>query len=45
MALELKADATGTHVTVRLEAMHDQHWTDLAVQGWNAQLDKLTGVL
>jgi len=45
MTMDLKADGTGTQVTVRLEAMHDEHWTDLAVQGWSAQLDKLSGVL
>jgi uncharacterized protein YndB with AHSA1/START domain len=35
----------GTKLTLTLEAMHDQQWTDLAVAGWTQELDKLRTAL
>jgi len=28
-------------MTLTIEAMHDQHWTDMAVKGWESELDRL----
>jgi hypothetical protein len=27
------------------EAMHNEHWTQMAVMGWESELDKLARVL
>jgi uncharacterized protein YndB with AHSA1/START domain len=40
-SVELAAVEEGTRLTLTLEAMHDQHWTDLAVMGWESELDRL----
>jgi uncharacterized protein YndB with AHSA1/START domain len=44
MAVEMEATASGTRLVVTLDAMHDQHWTEMAVKGWEAQLEKLARV-
>ena len=45
MAVDLDATASGTRLVVRLDAMHDQHWTEMAVQGWESQLVNLARVV
>jgi uncharacterized protein YndB with AHSA1/START domain len=35
----------GVKMVLTLEAMHDAHWTDMAVRGWESELDKLAGVI
>lgn len=43
--IELESVPGGTRLTLRIEAMHDQHWTDLAVAGWNQELERLRTAL
>jgi uncharacterized protein YndB with AHSA1/START domain len=43
--VELAPEGEGTRLTLTLDAMHDQHWTDLAVAGWEQELDRLTVAL
>jgi uncharacterized protein YndB with AHSA1/START domain len=43
--IELRPEGGGTLVTLTLDAMHDQHWTDLAVAGWENELDRLNRAL
>ncbi len=38
--VELHAEAAGVRMTVTLDAMHDAPWTEMAVKGWESQLDK-----
>ncbi|HXA42954.1 MAG TPA: SRPBCC domain-containing protein [Candidatus Solibacter sp.] len=47
VATEVEIAATGGRVlmTVTIQAMHDEVWTDRAVKGWESQLGKLTQVL
>ena len=35
----------GTKMTFTGEAMHDEHWTELATMGWNQQFEKLAVAL
>ena len=35
----------GTRLTLTIDAMHDQHWTDLAVAGWESELERLRTAL
>ncbi len=35
----------GVRMVLSQEAMHDEHWTQLAVMGWESELDKLARVL
>jgi hypothetical protein len=32
----------GVHMVLTIDAMHDEYWTDMAVKGWESELDKLT---
>ncbi len=45
MAVDMEATASGTRLVVTLDAMHDQHWTEMAVKGWEGQLENLARVL
>jgi uncharacterized protein YndB with AHSA1/START domain len=47
VATEVEIAATGGRVlmTLTIQAMHDEHWTEQAVKGWESQLDKLANVL
>lgn len=45
IAVEMSAAAAGTHLVVTLDRMHDQHWTELAVKGWESQLENLARVV
>jgi len=38
--VELHAVRAGIRMVVTIEAMHDAHWTEMAVRGWESQLDK-----
>ncbi len=35
----------GVRLVLTQEAMHDEHWTQMAVMGWESELDKLERVL
>ena len=45
MSVEMDATGSRTRLIVTLDAMHDQHWTNLAVQGWEGQLENLARVI
>ena len=45
MTVDLESAAGGTRLVVTLDAMHDQHWTELAVKGWESQLENLSRVV
>jgi uncharacterized protein YndB with AHSA1/START domain len=38
--VEIQAGADGVRMAVTIEAMHDAPWTEMAVKGWQSQLDK-----
>lgn len=39
--VELRATPTGVHLTLQLDAMHDELWTARATAGWHSELGKL----
>jgi len=41
MTVVMEPVGATTRLLVTLDAMHDEHWTDLAVRGWEAQLANL----
>jgi uncharacterized protein YndB with AHSA1/START domain len=41
----LETSLQGVRMVLTLDAMHDDHWTQLAVMGWESELDKLAKVL
>jgi uncharacterized protein YndB with AHSA1/START domain len=43
--LELHPDGDGVRLTLTLDRMHDETWTQRAVQGWAAELGKLERAL
>jgi uncharacterized protein YndB with AHSA1/START domain len=43
--VELTARGADTHLTLTVEAMHDEQWTDRAVSGWKNELGKLAQAL
>jgi uncharacterized protein YndB with AHSA1/START domain len=43
--LELEATGGRVRMTLTIEAMHDEQWTDMAVKGWENELDNLAQVL
>ncbi|MGA9596299.1 MAG: SRPBCC domain-containing protein [Acidimicrobiia bacterium] len=43
--LELEPHGAGTRLTLILDAMHDDHWTEMSVAGWKQQLDNLAETL
>jgi uncharacterized protein YndB with AHSA1/START domain len=43
--VELTPTATGTHLKLILEAMHDEEWTGRAVAGWENELERLRHAL
>jgi uncharacterized protein YndB with AHSA1/START domain len=45
MTVDMEATDSGTRLVVTLDAMHDQHWTEMAVKGWEGQLENLARVL
>ena len=43
--LELEPLGNRTRLILILDAMHDDHWTDMSVAGWEQQLDNLSTIL
>ena len=43
--VELHATADGVRVTVTIDRMHDDYWTEMAVKGWTSELEKLAKAL
>ena len=43
--VDLHLVAGGVRMVLSQEAMHDEHWTQLAVMGWESELDKLARLL
>ena len=43
--VELERTAGGVRMVLTLEAMHEDRWTQLAVMGWQQELDKLGRLL
>ncbi len=43
--VELRAIADGVKLVLTQEAMHDEQWTQMAVMGWESELNKLAKVL
>ncbi len=41
----LETSPQGVRMILTLDAMHDDHWTQLAVMGWESELDKLAKLL
>jgi uncharacterized protein YndB with AHSA1/START domain len=39
--IELEPTASGVRLTLTIDAMHDEVWTQRAVMGWESELDKL----
>jgi uncharacterized protein YndB with AHSA1/START domain len=45
MTVELETLPQGVRVVLTLDAMHDEHWTRMAVMGWESELGKLATLL
>jgi uncharacterized protein YndB with AHSA1/START domain len=43
--IELLSTAEGVRLVLTQEAMHDEHWTQMAVMGWESELGKLARIL
>lgn len=43
--IELETTPQGVRMVLSFTAMHDEHWTNLAVMGWESELGKLEKVL
>ena len=43
--VEIATVAGGVRMVVTVDAMHDAHWTEMARQGWESQLDKAVRLL
>jgi uncharacterized protein YndB with AHSA1/START domain len=43
--VELIPEVDGVRMIMTLDAMHDEHWTNMAVMGWESELGKLQRVL
>jgi hypothetical protein len=43
--VELETIAQGVRLVLTLDAMHDEHWTQMAVMGWESELDRLAALL
>jgi uncharacterized protein YndB with AHSA1/START domain len=43
--VELESTPLGVRMTLTFEAMHDEHWTKMAVMGWESELGKLAKLL
>src|SRR5688572_19452221 len=39
--VEFHPSAKGVKLLLTIDAMHDEHWTQMAVMGWESELDKL----
>ena len=43
--VELHPNGEGVKLILTQDAMHDEHWTEMAVMGWENELNKLAQVL
>ena len=43
--VELHPSGQGVRLVLTIDAMHDEHWTKMAVMGWESELGKLAKVL
>jgi uncharacterized protein YndB with AHSA1/START domain len=43
--VEFEAGADGVRMRLTFDAMHDEHWTEMAVLGWESELGKLAAAL
>jgi uncharacterized protein YndB with AHSA1/START domain len=43
--VELHPDGQSVRMVVTIDAMHDEAWTNMAVQGWESQLGRLVKLL
>ena len=43
--VEFHSAAGGVRMLLTIDAMHDEHWTKMAVMGWESELGKLAKVL
>lgn len=43
--VELTEEPGGVRLVLTLDAMHDAHWTEMAVKGWESQLGKLSQLI
>jgi uncharacterized protein YndB with AHSA1/START domain len=43
--VELDTSPQGVRMVLTFDAMHDEHWTKMAVMGWESELDKLAKLL
>jgi uncharacterized protein YndB with AHSA1/START domain len=43
--VELESTPQGVKMTLSFQAMHDEHWTNMAVMGWESELGKLAKLL
>jgi uncharacterized protein YndB with AHSA1/START domain len=43
--VEFHPSAQGVRMLLTIDAMHDEHWTHMAVMGWESELGKLAKVL
>ena len=43
--VELHPTRQSVRMALTIDAMHDQHWTDMAVMGWESELGKLAKAL
>lgn len=45
MAVEFDSTPRGVRMVLTLDAMHDEHWTKMAIMGWESELGKLAKLL
>ena len=45
MTVEFETSGQGVKMVLMLDAMHDEHWTQMAVMGWESELGKLAKLL
>lgn len=43
--IELHPTPAGVRMVLTFDAMHDDHWTQMATMGWESELEKLRAVL
>jgi len=43
--VEFHPSGQGVRMVLTIDAMHDEHWTHMAVMGWESELGKLTKAL
>ena len=43
--VELEETPQGVRMVLTFDAMHDEHWTNMAVMGWEMELGKLAKLL